>query len=85
MCSYSSRNANTSELETLRSAIELRQMREECVQKQQNQKEFATMLRSRDEELQHLRERILQLSSSDNINFPAGPSSLSENPRNELD
>lgn len=57
-------------------------MKEERVQQQQRQ-EFATMLHSRDEELQRLQEKILQLSSSNNINSSVSHSLL-EIPRNKL-
>jgi len=69
MCTRSKGGVEATDPEMLlRMAMEkLRQLKEERVLQQQRQKEFATMLQSRDEELRNLRERILQLSHSNNI------------------
>jgi len=69
MCTRSKEGVEATDPEMLlRMAMEeLRQIREERILQQQRQEEFATMLQSRDEELRNLRERILQLSHSNNI------------------
>jgi len=69
MCTRSKGSGETTEPEMLlRLAMEeLRQLREDRVLHQQRQDEFVTMLQTRDEELRELRERISQLSRSNNI------------------
>jgi len=85
MCTRLKRGVKATDPEIfLRMAMkELRQLREERVLHQQQQEEFATMLQSRDEKLQYLRERITQLSHSNNI--PTTNDLLSGTMRSGLD
>jgi len=68
MCTRSKGSVEATDPEMLlRMAMEeLQQLREERVLHQQRQKEFATMLQTRDEELRYLRDRITQLNHSNN-------------------